>query len=269
MIDMRYKPLSLPQVSAPYTHVVGELDKEGIGWDVVDMDPTELNPMQGVVFSNEVGDFDLDDMDPIWISRDNEIMDGHHRFLKAHMIEKPIKCVKIDLIGKDGCRVLNKIQDIYDYEQQRGLEEVVVQDVLNAANDKDADIEDKEFLGLLETMDLPEPKPAKVVAYRQQPIKENSVIGNFFLIEPVDGYDKYEIEFDNLLDTNDLGLEFGDNNPVEVLTKTWFPNADFEKLGESLKISSIHLKNKAIAERCQKMGYDGIRYGDKMIQGLK
>ena len=31
----------------------------------------------------------------------------------------------------------------------------------------------------------------------------------------------------------------------------------------------MNLKNKAIAEKAMKLGFDGIKYGDTLIQGLK
>ena len=44
---------------------------------------------------------------------------------------------------------------------------------------------------------------------------------------------------------------------------------NFEKLSEEYDIPSLNLKNKAIAEKAQTLGYDGIKYGDTLIQGLK
>ena len=34
-------------------------------------------------------------------------------------------------------------------------------------------------------------------------------------------------------------------------------------------IESINLKNKAITEKAMHLGFDGIKYGDTLIQGLK
>jgi hypothetical protein len=264
---MRYKPRHLPQVSAPFTHVSDKLEDEGVDYEMVNVDPEELKPMQGIVLSNEVGEFDDNKkMDPIWVSKDNEIIDGHHRFMKSLMAKKPIKCVRLSLNGKDGARVLNKIQDIYEYEEQRKMEEVVLQDVINQQNDKDSGFSDEEVLN----MDIPEGNKQKLVAYRQEPIKENSVVGNYFVLSPVDGYDKYEIEFDNLLDTEQLGLDCdGDIIPIEVVAKAWFPNMDFEKMSAELGVPQQNLKTKAISDRAHEMGFDGIKYGNTLLQGLK
>jgi hypothetical protein len=67
-----------------------------------------------------------------------------------------------------------------------------------------------------------------------------------------------------------LGVTYKDGQqPVDILAKNWFPHVNFEKLSEQYKVPSINLKNKAITEKATKMGYDGIKYGDTLIQGLK
>src|SRR5690606_40783444 len=145
MIDMRYKPYFLPQVSAPFDLVLQKLDDEGVGYDMVELDPNELNGSQGVTFSDEVGGVSLDDMNPIWVDEENNILDGHHRWVKAMMSGNPIKGCKLHTRNRDACRLLNKIQDIYEYEQKQGLEEVEVQDTINYYGD-----DENQFLTSLE-----------------------------------------------------------------------------------------------------------------------
>ena len=272
MIDIRYKPRHLPQISAPYTHVVDKLDAEGVDHEEVELDPQELKPMQGIVLSNEVGEFEnQEEQDPIWISKDNDVIDGHHRWIRNLKAKKPIKCVRVQMGGRDAARILNKIQDLFEYDEQRKMEEVVLQDVINTNNEKDSGESENEILAMLETeMELPEGNKEKLIAYRKEPIKENSVVGNYFVLNPIDGYDKYEIEFENLLDTEELGLDCdSDIVPIEVLAKAWFPNANFEKLSSEMGIPEQNLKTKAISEKANKMGYDGIKYGNTLLQGLK
>jgi len=268
---MKYKPYFLPQVHAPYDYVLQKLDDENINYSVVEVDPNELNPMQGITFSDEVGDVNVDDMSPIWISLDMGVADGHHRFTRALIDNILIKCVKIAMNDKDVCRVLNKIQDIYEYEQSQGIEEVVSQDAINYYGD-----DENQFLNSLEEDNLtiqsesPSKNEQTITAYRRNPIKENSVVGNFFTLKPIEGYDKYEIDFENLLDTNALGVTYKDSQePVDILAKNWFPHVNFEKLATQHSTTSINLKNKAVAEKAMKFGYDGIKYGDTIIQGLK
>lgn len=269
MIDMRYKPRFLPQVSAPYDVIFQKLDDEGVKYSTLKFDPEELKPMQGIVISDEVDGVTVDDNKPIWVASDNSILDGHHRWVKALGDQIPIIGIKLDVNSRDGSRILNKIQDIYEYEQSQEMEEVEVQDTINYYGD-----DENQFLKELEIsnkeLNEGEPNNTTVIGYRKDPIRENSVVGNFFLLKPQDGFDKYEIEFDNLLDTTALGVTYKDGQePVDILAKSWFPNINFEKISSEQGIPAINLKNKAVAEKAIDMGYDGIKYGDTLIQGLK
>jgi len=270
----KISPYHLPQISAPEEIVFERLVDGGFSYEVIEIDPNELKPMQPFVFSDNIQEFDSTTIPKIWISKDNDIIDGHHKFVSALNANQPIKCIKISLNGKDGARELNKIQDIYEYEEQRNLEEVVLQNVINQENDQDAGIDENDFLKMLEEAtieNLPETGNQQTLfAYRDKPISENSVVGNFFMLEPVDGYDKYEIDFENLLDTNDLGIDFkSGQKPPHILAKNWFPNIDFESLSQPFGIPVDNLKNKAVAEKAKSLGYDGIKYGNTVIQGLK
>ena len=277
MIDMRYKPRFLPQMSVPFDVVLEKLGDEGINYEIVEVNPDELQPLQGITFSDEVGKVNLDDMHPIWISDNLKVLDGHHRMVRALLDAVPIKAVKISANEKDACRILNKIQDIYEYEQAFNVEEVLNNDIINDENDINNNYTDRsEFLSSLEesNMEIQDENSGgnsqTIIAYRKEPIKENSVVGNFFTLNPIDGYDKYQIEFDNLLDIGSLGVTYKDSQqPTDILAKIWFPNINFEKLSEQYNTTSDNLKNKAIAEKAMKMSYDGIKYGDKIIQGLK
>lgn len=271
MIDMRYKPRFLPQVSAPFDIVLQKLDEEGVGYDMVEVDPNTLNPSQGITFSDEVGKVNVDDMNPIWISDDMDVLDGHHRMVRAMLDEIPLKAVKIKANSKDASRILNKIQDIYEYEQAQGMEEVVGQDVINSGNEAGS----SEFLASLEEDNIatqsenPSKNEQTVIAYRRDPIKENSVVGNFFVTKPIQGFSKYEIDFENLFDTHSTGVSYKDGqDPIDILSKVWFPHVNFEKLSGKYNVPPENLKNKAIAEKARSMGYDGIKF-ETIIWGLK
>ena len=58
-------------------------------------------------------------------------------------------------------------------------------------------------------------------------------------------------------------------NPIKLLATAWFPNIKFEKIASKYKLKPDHLMYRAIAIKANKMGYDGIKYGDIIIQGLK
>jgi hypothetical protein len=273
MIDMRYKPRFLPQMSAPYEIVLKQLDEEGVDYELMEVDPNELEASQGVTFSDEVEKCELNDNNPIWIAGENKICDGHHRFLKALLDGVSLKAVKIGLNEKDACRVLNKVQDIYEYQQKRGLEEVEVQDAINYYGG-----DENQFLNTLEEDNLNIETPSgetksnqkTITAYRKESIKENSAVGNFFSLKPIEGFNKYEIDFDNLLDLHSMGVTYKDGQePADILAKIWFPHINFEKLSEQYGMPSVNLKNKAIAEKAMSLGYDGIKHDDKLIQGLK
>jgi hypothetical protein len=276
MIDMRYKPRFLPQVSAPYTIMLQKLDDDGVDYDIVEIDPNELEPLQGITFSDEVENVNLNDMNPIWMSNNNKVLDGHHRMVRGLLDNKKLKAIRINLNEKDAARVLNKIHDIYEYEQAHGMEETTNDEVINDENQASAGVSQSEFLASLEEDNMTiqqeksEGNEKTIIAYRKEPIKKNSVVGNFFTLNPIDGFTKYQIDFDNLLDTNELGVTYKDGQqPVDILAKIWFPHINFEKISSQYNTDSNNIKSKAIAEKAMKLGYDGVKYGDKIIQGLK
>lgn len=273
MITMQIKPSFLPQISAPFNYTLGMLDNEGIDYKYMQGDPEDLIPLQGIVIQDKISE--IKDIKPIWVSKDNYILDGHHRFASALSKGILIKYIKISLPYKEAIRVLNKIQDIFDYENQEKINDVVGQDHFNMRNDKDSGIED-DFLSMLEIDSNDEKKILhdnkklkKITGYRKKDINEKSVVGNFFSLKESDGYNKYDMEFNSLLDTNELNLNFrSDSTPVAVLSKNWFPNVDFKKLGKKYDVKEESIMNRAVAEKAKKMGYDGIKYGDIMIQGF-
>lgn len=278
MIDLRYKPMWLPQVNSPFNYTLDMLDKEGVKYKYMQSDPEELHPSQGIVAQDKVSQIDMDNLSPIWISQDDKVLDGHHRYVAALSRNVPIKCVKVMLSQKDAIRILNKIQDIFEYENQEKVVEVVAQDQLNAMNEPDSGVSTSEFLATLETDGELEDgqeilhdnkKTKKISAYRKSDINEKSVVGNFFSLKESDGYSKYDIEFDSLLDTNELGLTYNaGSSPVAALCNKWFPKIDFDKIANVYGVKPESIMNRAVAEKARKLGHDGIKYGDIMIQGL-
>src|SRR5690606_26939046 len=100
-------------------------------------------------------------MNPIFISGDDEVLDGHHR-LAAYIshpsyTDKEIACIKIMSDYKDAARILNKIQDLYDYQNKPTK---------------------KSFKEINQIQD----GPKEFIAYRSEPIKEKSKSGNFFYL---------------------------------------------------------------------------------------
>lgn len=259
---MTHKPNHLPQLSIPYNILVDKLNDNGIEFEEKFFDPNTLRPTQGIVYYNEYngGDGTEKPISCCGLSDDeNNILDGHHRWVDSLVDYKPIRGIKLKLSIEDAIRVLNKIQDIFEYENvsSQGNFNFDGNDLMldNHSND-----------GGVENVD----NPITVFGYRNKPIENNSVIGNFFILKPNVGYDKYEIKFDKLLDTDTLGLVFmNGQNPIDILAKTWFPNVDFNRLSNENGLTPENIKSKLVADRAKKMGYDGIKYGDKLIQGLK
>lgn len=267
MIDMRYKPKHLPQMNAPFSIVTEMLQEEGIGFKLVKVNPKQLKPSQGIIFAEKVSEMNPKQLKPIWISKEFNILDGHHRYGSALSHELPlIKAIQIDLPARDASRILCRIQDIYEYESQRKMEEVVAQDQINAMQEPD-------FLEELQK-DIAETKAIKtkkkkVKGYRKNELKENSKIGNFFSPKKIDGYHEYDMEFSNILDTDDLGIILHPtSSPTGVLAKSWFPNIEFEKVAKKYNVKPDSIMNRAVSEKARKLGYDGIKYGDVLIQGF-
>jgi hypothetical protein len=178
---------------------------------------------------------------------------------------------------KDLCRLLNKIQDIYDFSKQTDLEETTANEYINDYNEIDSDQTENDvklplndFLNKIEEDNNIEVGEEEVIiGYRKNPINSKSVVGNFFYLKPVAGYIKYEISFSNLLDTNNLGINYKDSqNPIDVLAKNWFPHINFKSLSEKYNTTEEKLKNKTIAEKAKLLGFDGIKYGDSYLQGI-
>ena len=272
---------TLPQVSAPYTYVLSQLKKNNIDFKKIKLNASKYKPLQAVVSLQSISNINRNEIDPIWVAKDKSVLDGHHRQGSALADnDSPLEAIQINLDLFDAIDALKKIQYLYEYEQKMNVEEVVANNQINMSNDIDSGVSTSEFLATLENETKEEKqvlmdrktinsKRKTVKAYRKKPINEKSKVGNFFSLKPIDGYREYEIEFESLLDTDDMDLLYNRvTNPTLVLSKAWFPHIDFDKISKKYKVSSEALINRAITEKAKKMGYDGIKYGDIMIQGL-
>lgn len=126
--EKRLKPSWMAQVTAPKEYVLEYLEKEGIGHKVATMDPKMCKPLQNKIdLAKAQGIQEAMDknepLGPIYLSGDDEILDGHHRAFAAirHPDVEGIACIKLYLEHKDAMRVLNKIQDIFSFEQEHGI----------------------------------------------------------------------------------------------------------------------------------------------------
>lgn len=278
---MKRKPSHMPQISAPFEYVIDSLNQDGVKYKDVTLHSDDILPSQQVTFLDTIKiDKTKEEIDPIWVAgqddEENVLIDGHHRWVDR--LGQPMRCIKIMKNPKDACRILNKIQDIFEYQKSTELEEMVTHSRnINDRNDPNNSemVDDFDWLGraIKETEEMNqdvERKPKTVIGYRDKPINEESIVGNFFSLNKLPKCDKYEVQFDNLLDTDELGVDYKDGqNPIDILVRLWFPGINFIGLAEKYQTSEENLKNKAISEYAKKMGYDGIKYGNIMVQGFK
>jgi len=262
MIDMRLKPNYFPQVSAPFLYVVDQLDNESVKYKIQKLSPNDLKPSQGLIDLCKVSAIKKKGINqPIWLSKDNEIIDGHKRYAASINGDTPIKSVQIDLPLHDAVRVLNKIIDLYTYKRQRAIDEVVSDDGGNDESD---------FVrNLLQGINKSENKINKEVfiGYREDEVKPESKVGNFFSLNPNKEMKKYEIDFECLLDTDRMDITFTNNSiPTVSLAKIWFPEVNLSELADQTNSKIENLCNRLVAEKAKKMGYDGIKYGSIMLQ---
>lgn len=253
------KPYWLPQVSAPFDYITKELKQEEIPYSIYNISNKELKPLQKEVNPDTVeffkGVFKRNSKKyPIFVSSDNEILDGHNRFV-AHKIikgeDKPISCFKIDCDSKCAARILNKIQDKFDFEKKYNNKMEPISKFL-----------DKPEIGWYETE-----KDVDYICYRNKPIKENSESGNFFHLQKKGNDKEFKITFDSLMIIPDEC--FNDNQLPQIwLANKLLPGKNFDIIAMNSSISLQTAVNKEIAKKCREMGFDGIKYGEKIIQTL-
>ena len=258
MIDLSFKPKYLPQISSPYEIVIDTMNKEKIPYKKTILNPKNIQPSQGIVYLDKIKD---NSEGYVWLSKDLKLLDGHHRLGSCLSYDKPIKSIIILLPYLEAIRELNRIQDIINYKEKQENLHVDVEDV----NVFDL-IRDEYF----NNNDIYGGKHRKLYGYRNKPINKNSKSGNFFSLHPINGYGKYEIEFENLLDTDDLNIIYENNiNPIHKLADYWFKGVNFEFISNKNGIPKDKLISRCISEIGIKYGFDGIKYGDIILQVLK
>ncbi len=254
--DNKYQPVWLPQMRCSYDYILNKLQDLGVKYGIENLSTDDIHPLQNTINTETVDHFNnkinnKEAVEPIFISNNNEIMDGHHRyqaFKNANGIDK-ILTIKLYLDKKDAARILNKIQDRHEFENEIAT---------------DGQIEETE---LDNSLDLPK-KNKEMVVYRAKPIDNKSKSGNFFLMDKKPRYDhEYTLEFDNLYEIEDD--YFGDKDPVTCLAEKWF--GDLDTLKETATKNVLSFENyiyRKVATEAANRGYDGIKYGSKYIQAI-
>lgn len=272
-----YQPIWLPQMTAEYDYILKNLDDEGVKYSFVMKTPTDLKPLQSTVdtgtvdyFTNKINNGQ--EIQPPFISENDEILDGHNRnhAFKNHPRISNVYCIKLHGMDYlDSARILNKIQDRYSWEQTletptntvSGAEgmETINPDV-NTDNNSNGNISDVD-----ETTNNKVDKKA-LKLFRVKPIKENSKTGNFFVLEHKPRHDhEFDVEFDNLFEMNDQDIK--DNDPITSLAEMWFGNLKQVQEDATKRVLDFNgYICEKISEEAKKRGFDGIKYGTKFLQ---
>jgi len=258
-----YKPKNHPQVSAPFKFVTGELNNTHHPYEVAGINVGDLNPTQPFIDNDLVDGFveklnNGEPLKPIWTDKDDNVLDGHHRFA-AHLIAKPDAAVPSIRILCDKKTAMKLLNDIEAKFQQHKLK-CDQSEVLKSLSEEDDSmyIRDKEYPTKKETL----------TAYRKKPITK-TISGNFFVLTAVAGYKPYEIEFDSLLDTDTIDKKIGTNqNPPKALALLWFPTINIKAKSADFGMTEENFINTIVAEKARVKHIDGIKYGDKLLQSI-
>lgn len=251
----------LPQVSAPFKYVVSSLKKEDVPYSRYEINISDLKPLQDQINTDTVEHFkkliiNKKKIKPIFISNDNEILDGHHRYVANKSLygdEKTIMCYKINTDTPTAARFLNKIQDKFDFENTQESNYEPISKYL-----KTPEIHWYESL-----------KNVEYIAYRKDPIKNNSESGNFFYIgERKENMQKYKIHFDNVMYIPTHLMDNNNELPTVWLGKKILPEKNYEEISKLNNVPIQNVINKDIAKKIKELGFDGINYGDKILQTL-
>lgn len=258
-----YKPKDNPQVSAPFKFVTSELNNTQHPYEVAGINVNDLNPTQPFIDNDSVSYFvdklnKGEELPPIWVAKDNDVLDGHSR-MAAYLLARPdtaVPSIRMKCDKKTAMEVLNTIQNAFKEFKLKHDQS----DLLRVLSEED------------DSMYVPD-KPVKtkkevLKAYRKAPLKKN-ISGNFFVTKPLPGYKPYEIEFKAMLKTDTIDKSIGTNeNPMKALAELWFPTLDFKARTKDFGMSETDLINTLIAEKARTKGIDGILYGEKLLQSI-
>ena len=258
--DNIYKPKSLPQISAPFTYVAHELNDMGQPYELIGAPVDSINPSQAFIDSDIIGSLidklkNGEELKAIWLDKDNNALDGHHRHVAYSMNKNShIPSVRLQCDKETGIKILKEIQAKFERENNS--------EFLNALSED----EDNRMYVPEKKLDT---KKETVKGFRKKPIIEKSISGNFFALKEIDGYKPYEIEFSALLNTDDIDKKIKkDKNPPFALAQVWFPNLNFEEKAKDMEMHVEDFINTIVSEKARTKGIDGILYGEKLLQSI-
>ena len=327
MTNNKLPQMALPQVSAPFIEVLKGLEDQGVEFENISVPVSQLKPLQGVVDYDKVNDIIYNvenggyDLKTIWVSKNNEIVDGHHHYVAAMKMnpENMISCIRINTNHKEVVKLLNSIMDSYDDsmlvdefdDEIESTDNTTItsgdtetkKDILTGGLADDAEVGDFDPVQLKRGIDIEmehtkdenlareiamdhlteipdyytrlermekeaKGEIIKYIAYRDKPVKKKALSGNFFHFQPKEGFSKYEIEFDKILNPEDIGIGVNKINPVVDFCKVWCGVKDLENLASQDGVPVDKYAARLIADKAKSLGYDGINYGNIIIQAF-
>lgn len=114
------QPYYLPQITASYKFITSNLDDFGIQYQPILIGAGQVKGIQKEVDLSKIksiGQVDDEKLQPIWVSNDLKILDGHHRTSAKIYKEgknSKIKAIRIDADERDGAAYLKVIQDRWE-----------------------------------------------------------------------------------------------------------------------------------------------------------
>ncbi len=320
----KQKDIWLPQMKAPVDYIVNQLSENGIKHNLVDLKPKELIPLQKNVGRSKVIEYKnmIDknvEIPPIIIADDNEILDGHHRgyaLMQDPSIDT-VKCLKLYMDFKDAARVLNQIQDRFDfinggdmnddmlsfqtYQEPNFITnpisntspilntpstvntEVIkpITDVDPTPNQSDInniDIDESKTIrnnnnnndvhdnGEMMDYDQVRNNKKALVLYKNKPLDQKAKTGDFLNQNKEKGLKhEYNVDFDNLYEIEDDEISKY-KNPIECILEKWFSGKNLKEESVKNLMTQEVYAYRIINEKAKKQGYDGIKYGSKLVQ---
>lgn len=115
------QPFYLPQMNnISYKFVSDNLTEMGVAHEPIMVGVSQIKPTQKDVDMEKIkslSEVDDRDLTPVWISRDANLLDGHHRVASKIFKEgknSKIKAIRIDADQMDGAAYLKIIQDRWE-----------------------------------------------------------------------------------------------------------------------------------------------------------
>jgi len=232
----------------------------------------DIKPTQEYINYNIVGDYkDKKEINPIVVSKDDKIIDGHHRFLSRVFREKPkVMCIIVDVNFEECDEKL--IEPFNQLENMRKMKKINKQTQNKVTNKTDNQITygmevDDEYENTDHRTyhrDLGDKLFSKSkVLYRNTEPVPDSPTGNFYYPHSFEDGIQYEIEYDDIYMLD----EFNEKKPYLPFIKKYYTKQEIENFIQHCNETNIDAIMYHLAlKRAKEMNYDGINYCNKFIQ---